>query len=230
MLLVAAGLPVVAAAVLAVEVQLARTGPRLPDVAHDFDGGSPDAPLAVWLGDSTAAGVGADEAEETVPLRVAAATGERVRVLAVSGATVAEVVEDQLPLLEGLDPARIYVSVGSNDVTHLTGASDFRQSYEELVRRLPDVPLILLGVPDMGSPPRLAQPLRAIAGLRGRQLDKEIRRIAAADKRATYVDIAGHTGPPFRRDPDRYFSADKYHPSGEGYRLWSEAVVRDSGG
>ena len=225
MLLAVAAVPVAAAAVIAVEVQLARTGPSLPDVAHEFETGPADAPLAIWLGDSTAAGVGADEASATVPARVAAETGDHLLVLAVSGATIEDVLDEQLPRLDGLEPDRIYVSVGSNDVTHLTSRDDFRDRYRELVRRLPDVPLVLLGVPDMGSPPRLLQPLRAIAGFRGRQLDGEIREVASSTDRATYVDIAGHTGPPFRRNPDRYFSADEYHPSGEGYELWADAVI-----
>ena len=226
MLLAVAVVPVAAAAVLAVEVQLARGGPRLPDVAHDFETGPADAPLAVWLGDSTAAGVGANDVSGTVPALVAAETGERLRVLAVSGATIEEMVEEQLPLLDELNPDRIYVSIGSNDVTHLTSRDDFRARYQELVSGLPrDVPLVLLGVPDMGSPPRLLQPLRAVAGFRGRQLDEVTKDMATATQRATYVDIAGHTGPPFRRAPDRYFSADKYHPNEAGYELWAMAVL-----
>ena len=225
MLLAVAAVPLAAAAVLAVEVQLARSGPDLPDVAHDFETGPADAPLAIWLGDSTAAGVGADDVAGTVPALVAAETGERLRVLAMSGATIEEVVDEQVPLLDELNPDRIYVSIGSNDVTHLTSRDDFRSSYRELVRQLPDVPLVLLGVPDMGSPPRLLQPLRAVAGFRGRQLDEVTRDVAAATERATYVDIAGHTGPPFRQHPDRYFSADKYHPNRAGYELWAEAVL-----
>jgi lysophospholipase L1-like esterase len=217
--------PVAAAAVLGVEIQLARTGPTLPEVVHDFESGPADAPLAVWLGDSTAAGVGADDVSGTVPALVAAETGERLRVLAISGATIEDVLDEQLPLLDGLEPDRIYVSIGSNDVTHLTSRADFESRYRELVRRLPDVPLVLLGVPDMGSPPRLLQPLRAIAGWRGRQLDEVTRAIAKSTDRATYADIAGHTGPPFRHDPNRYFSADKYHPNAAGYELWADAVT-----
>lgn len=227
-LLAAAGVPVAAAAVLAVEVQLARSGPRLPEAAHEFDdaGSGSARPLAVWLGDSTAAGVGAAGVGDTVPARVAAARNERVEVLAVSGATLEDLLDEQLPRLAKVDePARIYVSIGSNDVTHLTSRRDFRRRYEQLVERLPDVPVVLLGVPDMGSPPRLLQPLRAIAGFRGRQLDEIAREVAAATPRATYVDIAARTGPPFRSDPARYFSADRYHPSGDGYELWADAVV-----
>ena len=224
-LLAAASVPIAAAAVLGAEVQLARNGPMLPEVVHDFDSGPEDAPLALWLGDSTAAGVGAATEAGTVPGRVAAAMGERLEVLAVSGATVAEVLDEQLSRIGGREPATIYVSVGSNDVTHLTSRADFEAGYRDLLARLPSVQLVLLGVPDMGSPPRLLQPLRAVAGFRGRQLDEVIREVAATTPRATYVDIAGHTGPAFRAEPGRYFSADKYHPNGAGYELWADAVV-----
>lgn len=204
---------------------MARSGPTLPVVVHEFDGGPADAPLAVWLGDSTAAGVGVGSAADALPSLVAKERAERATVLAVSGDTIEDVLRDQVPRVESLRPAVIYVSVGANDVTHLTKTKQFEQRYRRLVRELPDVPLVLLGVPDMGAPTRLAQPLRAIAGWRGRRLDAAIRAVADDTPRATYVDIAGHTGPPFRRNPDRYFAADRYHPSAEGYALWVEAVI-----
>jgi lysophospholipase L1-like esterase len=77
----------------------------------------------------------------------------------------------------------------------------------------------------MGAIPRFAQPLRAVAGWRGRNLDAEVRRVAAATG-AVYADIAGPTGPSFRHDPGRYFAGDDFHPSDAGYRLWADAVVR----
>ncbi len=47
----------------------------------------------------------------------------------------------------------------------------------------------------------------------------------AATSGARYVDIAGSTGPAFRRHPDRYFAGDRYHPSDAGYALWARAVL-----
>ena len=94
------------------------------------------------------------------------------------------------------------------------------------MRALPaGVPVVLLGVPDMGAIPRFAQPLRAVTGWRGRRLDADVRRVARATG-AVYVDIAGPTGPAFRRDPDRYFAADAFHPSDAGYGLWTDAVLK----
>ena len=226
--------------VLAVEVQLARTGPKLPPVDFDLDGpvgadgrsGASEAPRLrmLWLGDSTAAGVGASEAAAALPRLVAAGLDRpvHVEVLAVSGATVEDVVERQLPGVAEREPDVVLVSVGANDTTRLTRVGDFRRRYERLVGRLRELPaavdLVLLGVPDMGAIPRLRQPLRAIAGWRGERLDAEI---AAVARRAgaAYVDIRGATGSTFRRDPDRYFAGDDYHPSDAGYALWARAVL-----
>jgi lysophospholipase L1-like esterase len=149
-----------------------------------------------------------------------------VAVLAVSGARVADVLADQVPKVAGLRPDLVLISVGANDAIHLTGRGAFRQTYGKVLRALPGgVHVVTLGVPDMGAIPRFAQPLRAVSGWRGRHVDAEVRRVAGAAG-AVYVDIAGPTGPPFRRDPGRYFAADDFHPSDAGYGLWAEAVVK----
>ncbi len=240
----AAALPLSAVLLLVAEVQVARRGSNLPDRApYDVDatvtppggtdgagvGGSPV--RAVWLGDSTAAGVGASSAGGTLPRQVAQRLAGRlgrpvaVTGLAISGARVADVVEDQTASVARADPDVVAISIGSNDVTHLTSVGHFRRDYATLLDRLPDrVPVVMLGVPDLGAPPRLAQPLRSVAGVRGGTLDAVVRSLAS-ERGAGYVDIAGETGPAFRRHPGRYFAADRYHPDDDGYRLWADAVV-----
>jgi lysophospholipase L1-like esterase len=226
--LVVAAAVVGAAVVLLVEIQLARAGNRLPDLEMVLDRQGAGR-RTVWLGDSTAAGVGASSASGALPSQVAdglAAPSASVTDLAVSGARVADVLADQVPKVAGLQPDLVLISVGANDTIHLTGRGAFRHTYEELLRALPPgVRVVLLGVPDMGAIPRFAQPLRAVAGWRGRNLDAEVRRVAA-DAGAIYADIAGPTGPPFRRHPDRYFAADDFHPSDAGYGLWADAVLK----
>jgi lysophospholipase L1-like esterase len=223
--------PVVALVVLGLEVELARRGPDLPDdTPLDHDGvvgrGARPPLHNVWRGDSTAAGVGASDADHAMPRRVASALDRPVELtsLAVSGDRVADVVGDQVPALQRLDPDVVLVSVGANDVVHLTSRRDFRDAYEALIAAVPDGALVvLLGVPDMGAPPRYLQPLRGVAAVRGRQLDA-VSRDVARDNGAVYVDIAGETGPTMRSDTDRYFANDRYHPSDEGYALWAAAV------
>ena len=224
--LVVAAAVVGAAVVLVVEIQLARGGTRLPDLELVLDRPG-EGRRVVWLGDSTAAGIGASNSAGALPSQVAdGLAGPSVSVLAVSGSRVADVLGDQVPKVAGLEPDLILISVGANDTIHLTGRGAFRHTYEKVVRALPSgVPVVLLGVPDMGAIPRFAQPLRAVSGWRGRNLDAEVRQVAARTG-AIYADIAGPTGPPFRRDPNRYFAADDFHPSNAGYGLWAEAVLK----
>ncbi len=227
-----------AALLLVVEVQLARGGPRLAERELRYPGAATGAgarAVAWWLGDSTAVGVGADHGDDSVAGVLAARTGEGVVMLARPGARVADVVEHQLPeVAPGPGPRRVYVSVGANDVTHLTGRSEFRQRYRRLLDGLadrlePGTPVVVLGVPDIGSVPRFLQPLRALAGLRGRQLDAVIRDEAATRPGLRFVDIAATTGPAFRRQPGLLFAEDRYHPSSAGYKLWAEAVIGAEG-
>ncbi|HEV7861632.1 MAG TPA: SGNH/GDSL hydrolase family protein [Acidimicrobiia bacterium] len=216
------------AIVLVVEIQLARMGGRLPAVEVVLDRPGAGRRI-VWLGDSTAAGVGASSSPGALPSQVEDGLGSpdaSLAVLAVSGSRAADVLREQVPKVAALRPDLLLISVGANDAVHLTGRGSFRHTYEELVRALPPgVPVVLLGVPDMGAIPRFAQPLRALSGWRGRNLDTEVRRVAAATG-AVYADIAGPTGPSFRRHPGRYFAADDFHPSDAGYGLWADAVLR----
>lgn len=241
-------MPVATAAVLAVQVQLARRGRRLEDSPLVLDGYvGPERPSAepldasgvrsegdalriVWLGDSTAAGVGATTADLSVPRRVAALLARPVEVMsfATSGARIADVLAEQVPRLQGQafpPPDVIAISVGANDVTHLTPLRRFVRTYDAVVDQLPpNAKVVLLGVPDMGSMPRVAQPLRAIMGWRGRRMAAAVRRVALR-RGFGFVDIAGATGRVFRDAPGPSFAGDKYHPSDEGYRVWAEAVA-----
>jgi lysophospholipase L1-like esterase len=216
--------------VLVVEVELARRGENLPDEPFELDGrvgtGAGAALRMVWLGDSTAAGVGAADADGALPRQVARRLDRPVElsVLAVSGARVDDVFDDQVAKVADLAPDLVVISVGANDVTHLTTADTFYRAYAKVLDELPDrADVVLLGVPDMGAPPRLAQPLRYVAGVRGGTLDAEVHGLART-RDLGYVDIAGGTGPAMRRDPG-LFSADRYHPDTDGYRLWADEIV-----
>ncbi len=225
--------------VLAVQVQIARTGPRLDDEVgfrpRELRVGGTPTSTVVWLGDSTSTGVGVADVSESMAYRVAAAgaDGALLTILGRSGAQVHEVLDEQVPALRRLlsrssDPVRIYVSIGANDVTALTRRPTFRGRYRELVRQVatiaPDAELVLVGIPDLGTAPRLPQPLRQIAGLRASQLDDDIEHLAE-DIGAHHVDLASRTSGIFSSDPDRYFADDDFHPSAAGHAVWADAVV-----
>ncbi|WP_436793033.1 SGNH/GDSL hydrolase family protein [Actinospongicola halichondriae] len=226
--------------VLGVQVQLARTAPRLDDEVGfrpvDLAVGSEDPSVdVVWLGDSTSTGVGTAQVEDTMAFRVVSTRNPsaRLTILGVSGDQVHEVIDDQLPLLrdrvaDGDVPDAVYVSIGANDVTALTRRATFEGRYrsmvDEIVDVVPDAEIVLIGIPDMGTAPRIPVPLRQIAGRRAAQLDDVIVAIAE-DEGLHHVDLAERTSATFSSDPDRYFSLDGFHPSADGHELWADAVV-----
>lgn len=242
LLLALAVLVLVPLLVLGVEVLLARTGPRLDDEEgarprHRTVRPGPGALHVVWLGDSTTTGVGTSF-ERSMAARVAAgltAGPVEVTVLGRSGAQVHEVIDEQLPELDdvvrpGQDTA-VLISVGANDVTALTRIATFRSRYRTLVdvveATVPDARVVLVGIPDLGTAPRLLPPLRQLAGLRAARLDRAIEEIAR-ERRVHHVDLVARTSDAFGSDPG-LFSEDEYHPDGEGHRVWAEAVLASLG-
>lgn len=236
--LAAVAVPTGLVLLLGAEVLLAVNGRELPaleplELSGEVGRGSSAPAIDIaWIGDSVTAGVGASGVDASLPRLVAAELDRPVRlhVFAVSGEKVAGALDQQVPQLEGLDPAPdvVILEIGANDVTHLTGRGDFRHAYARLLDRVTATgarDVVALGIPAFGTTPRFLQPLRAIVGWRARRLDQDIRDAAAA-RGLTYVDIAGATGDAFGEDPDLYYAADDFHPSDAGYHLWAEAVLR----
>ncbi len=177
------------------------------------------------LGDSTAAGVGA-AAEDGIAVLTARHLGLTHRVsmrnLGVSGARMRDVLETQLGEAERLTPDLVLLSVGANDVTHLTSIPAMRRRLRAIVGRLraasPGVRIVVTGAPDMGSPPRVPWLLRGVATLRTRMVNRmfvaEARRL-----HLVFAPIAADTGPLFRRDRT-LFADDRFHPNTRGYAAW----------
>ncbi len=213
---------------LVVETLLALRGPQVafvpPSPAPTTLGSGPRLEYVV-LGDSTAAGQGAayDRGIAMATARHLART-HRVTLtnLAVSGARMSDVEASQLPAAARRRPDVVLISAGANDVTHLTRADTVTQSLEAVVQSLraanPEVDIVVTAAPDMGSVPRLAQPLRAVAGWRTGQLNGAIEDVVER-RELVLAPIASRTGPAFRRDA-QLFAEDRFHPNAEGYATW----------
>lgn len=230
---------------LGVEVQLARSGGgRLDDEAGERPRQrevrpGPQPLHVVWLGDSTSTGVGAGDFTGSMAWRVAEGLADGPVVLTVlgrSGDQVHEVLDEQVPelpdvLIPGADHV-VLVSIGANDVTALTRRPTFEDRYLQMVDEIEAVldaagvpaRIVLVGIPDIGTAPRLLPPLRQVAGFRAAQLDDEIATVARR-RGVHHVELADRTSSTFSSDPDRYFSADEYHPSSDGHGVWADAVL-----
>lgn len=215
-------------AVPVVELRRLRrsTRPQLP--AHLLDGGVGSGSTTrrvTWLGDSLAAGVGASEPDRALPRQVALRLEGRsdLRVVARPGAKVADVVSEQLPMLDGYDSDLIIISVGANDVSHMTRRRGFIRDYHRVLNATAPVPTVVLSIPAIGSAVVIAPPLRWLAGIRGWLLRRRVQRVARHYPHVRCVDIARR---PERAAPVRhYLAADGYHPNDHGYHEWAVRVA-----
>lgn len=182
----------------------------------------------VLLGDSTAAGVGVPTVGETVGGQLAqrlARRGWRVHLagVAVSGSRCRDLGPQVSRALLGRPDVAV-ICIGANDALHGTRLPAVRRDLAAAVARLTDagVHTVVATCPDLGASRSFAQPLRALAGRRGRQV-AAAEAGAAAGVGGEPVDLARLTGPIFRADPGT-LSTDLFHPSADGYRLWAEVL------
>jgi acyl-CoA thioesterase I len=185
----------------------------------------------VVLGDSTATGEGASYDRGiaiSTARELAAARHRRVTMtnLAVAGARFGDVRRDQLAAAARIRPDLVLVAVGANDVTGLTTLGSVRDDLGGIVDGLRaarcDVAIVVTGSPDVGSAPRLAQPLRTVAGWRTGQLNGAVRDVAGRDG-LVFAPVAQRTGRRFRADRS-LFAADGFHPSAAGYATWLPVI------
>lgn len=234
LLLKSGGLGLVALiATVLVEVAIASRVVRLDGFTREELGltlGKGGDPLRVtWIGDSTSAGVGSSSPQKSLPALIGQELGVPVQlnVLSVSGATTAEAIADQLPLLAETDPDWVFVAIGNNDVTRLTSVRAFSDGLQVLLRGVKAVDpsrIVVLGIAEFGGTPLFKEPLRSLAGWRARRLDQVVRAVALQHG-TTYVPIARMTGPGFAADPVGTHAVDQYHPSDSGYQLWADATL-----
>lgn len=191
------------------------------------------APLdLLLLGDSIAAGLGAERPKETLGGRLARAlakeTGRAVRLR-----TAARVGSESSMLgaqLDGLPPTYrpdvAVIVVGGNDVTHRVPVADSVKHLEEAVAALRErgAGVVVGTCPDLGALRPVPQPLRALGSRASRQLAlaQESAAVAAG---AHAVSLAHVVGPFFITNPDEMFSLDRFHPSALGYHRTAKAML-----
>ena len=224
--------------VLRVEAQLARriVGQRF-DGAPDDDalyGAGLGEPLQLlMLGDSTAAGMGADTARQTVGAIIAngvsALSGRPVRLVnhAVIGAESSGLdVQLATALDEVARPDVAVILIGANDVTHRIDKSIAVRHLEQTVRtlRAAHCEVIVGTCPDLGTIEPVAQPLRLLARRWSRDL-AAAQTVAVVEAGGRTVSLGDLLGPDFTGRRHEMFSHDGFHPSPAGYARVASALL-----
>jgi lysophospholipase L1-like esterase len=185
----------------------------------------------VVLGDSSAAGYGAELPSETFAAAVAAGLAEqqrrpvRMRCLAVVGAE-SKGLPPQVEVALRHRPDVAVICIGGNDVTHRVSVQTAVGHLVHAVRglRAAGVEVIVGTCPDLGTIRPIQPPLRWLARRWSRQL-ATAQTIAVVEAGGRSVSLGDLLGELFYADPDRMFSVDRFHPSGAGYLAAAQAVL-----
>ncbi|TWS18985.1 SGNH/GDSL hydrolase family protein [Tsukamurella asaccharolytica] len=191
-----------------------------------------DVSLMVF-GDSTAAGLGVDDAEHTPGVLLArgvvAETGRTVRlaVKAIVGATSKGLAAQiEAAFIAKQIPDVAVIIVGANDVTALNAIEPSARRLGAAVAQLrgAGAEVVVGTCPDIGVVQAIPQPLRSVIRRYGLQL--------AARQRAHVLAAGGHPvpfadtlTPEFLDAPERMFSPDNFHPSSAGYELAARLLL-----
>jgi len=183
----------------------------------------------VVVGDSSCTGPGVADPSEIWCRLVAARIAERgyrvtLKSFALGGATSSSALQSQVPEAEALNADLTVIAVGTNDVIHQVSLSNLERNLDEAVRRLSRVSqqVVVAGIGDLGTVPRLLPPLRQLASRRGRRADEVQARVANRHG-AIKADLWGAAAEAFRTDPS-IFSDDLFHPAAPGHLVWADAA------
>ncbi len=227
------GIPVLLLVILVGEAMIARSGPKEqfinPERSTISLGTGQQKLNYVVLGDSSSAGQGADY-QKGIAMQTAQELAKNYQVsftnFSISGATTADVLQNQIKEGVNLKPDLVLVAISANDLTQLKSTNDIKNNMQQILDQLIagncKVKIVVTGTPDMGSIPRFAQPLRWVAGLRTQQYNNVFDQLIQKYN-ITLAPIAKETGPIFRED-NTLFAEDRFHPNERGYAVWTKVL------
>ena len=180
------------------------------------------------LGDSIAYGQGAARPAETLAERLSAdlttaGIATDVRVFAVPGAQSRDLAA-QVQRATAWKPDLALIVVGANDLTRLVPPQQAAAHLANAVRELRSVgsEVVVAPAPDLSVvpwvPPQMRMTVRAASALM-----QQAQTRAALAEGARVAELAVGAAAGFEVDP-ALFSADRFHPSGAGYRVIAAAL------
>lgn len=191
--------------------------------------GSPEQPgpalRVTVLGDSTAAGCGVATHDDGYPGWLARGLADRTgravewRAVGQFGATASRVRHRLLPQVgDGLDA--VVLLAGANDVLSRRAPAAWREDLTAILDGLADRTrqVVVVGIPPFRHFPTIPATLGRYLTESSAALDAVSREVCKPRPGVHWITIEDTPGPDF-------FSPDRFHPSGAGYRVWAAAAV-----
>ncbi len=184
----------------------------------------------VALGDSSITAPGVEDLDNAWVRRIAISLSDEFHVelvsLAVGGSKARDVIAVQLEEAVRLEPDIAILSVGANDAIRATPPDRYRAEIQYIVSELHRTSgaIVVFGVGDLGSIPRLPPLLRRTLTRRAARFNSAAAAIAAQFSNAVKVPTTGPMSTAFWRDRD-LFAGDLFHAGDKGHRLFADQML-----
>ncbi len=205
--------------------------PTQPEFDPSGDFGDPEAGRLlklVVLGDSSITAPGVDGPEQIwvrlIAERIAESRPVALRSVARGGATARTLIADQLAEAVAHEPDVAIVSIGANDAIRAVPVKRFEERLEEITRALADsgATVMLSGLGDLGTIPRIRPPLRGVITRHSLAYDRAHMRVAKRTG-AVWLDPRQDDRALWLRDRSLW-SADMFHVSAHGHARWARTA------
>ncbi|MBT8202237.1 MAG: hypothetical protein HKN74_03650 [Acidimicrobiia bacterium] len=183
----------------------------------------------VAIGDSSITAPGVHNVDDAWIRRVAHALTDRyfvhLRAYAVGGSKASDVIRDQLADALAAEPDLAIVSVAANDAIRAVPPARFEREVDEIVRHLTaaGARVVVVGVGDIGSIPRLPRFLRWYLTRRSATFDRLSGRVAERYPGAVKAEVRGDLSAAFWNDHSM-FAGDRFHASSYGHEHFAHHV------
>lgn len=184
------------------------------------------APFSLLIvGDSSAAGVGAQTQDEALSGQLVHLLSQRFSISwqleACTGYTTQDAFEQLLTVKPQIFDCAV-IALGVNDVTQATTKAGFKrkqaQLWSLLQTRFSVGKILSAGVPQMQHFPLLPRPLSWVLGQQAARLDRGLAELAANTPSTTHIPMR------FPQDP-MLAASDGFHPSPAAYAQWAATLV-----
>lgn len=181
------------------------------------------------IGESTVAGLGARTHEFALAGQFAYQLSTRIgkpvewTVIGKNGVTARRTIDELIPLVPDTVFDYILIGLGGNDVMKLSSPNTWRSTMIELLgilrTRNPEAVMFITNCPMIKYSPAIPHPIKFLLWELSKLHDLNIKEFTAGMERVFYYHQ------PTDLNVDGFF-ADGVHPSEQGYRDWSEAMMK----
>lgn len=141
-------------------------------------------------------------------------------------------IKDGLSKIKNLEKEKKYnfiiIQLGANDITRFTKITSVVSDLRELLKIAHEHSnkVIFVTSGSVGYAPLFIEPFSSFYTNRSKTFFKDYKKIAE-ESNTKYVNLFfSKEEDPFRKDEDKFYAEDKFHPSGAGYGLWYENIKK----